>query len=131
MICRENTSGTAATGFSGTPPSDQPAAFPREVAKTDAVQAFVDFLTAQVIKNLEKTGDQQQSSPYLSVAEAADYLRCKPQRVYDLLSARRLTKYKDGSRPLVLRQELDDYLSGRVAPTLLRVTEPASAKALR
>ena len=60
--------------------------------------------------------------PYLSVAEAADYLRAKPQRVYDLLSARRLTRYKDGRRVLVSRAELNAYLAGSgpnpIAPAL-------------
>ena len=48
------------------------------------------------------------SSPYLNVDEAADYLRCERQRIYDLLSARRLTKLKDGSRVLLLRSELGE-----------------------
>ena len=65
-----------------------------------------------------------EGSPYLSVPEAADYLRAKPQRIYDLLSSRRLTRLKDGKRVLVSRSELDAYLAGnglsRVAPTLPR-----------
>jgi len=61
------------------------------------------------------------ASPYLSVTEAAKYLRAKPQRIYDLLSARRLTRFKDGSRVLVLRVEVDAYLAdGRVARALPR-----------
>ena len=62
------------------------------------------------------------ASPYLTVAEAAAYLRAKPQRVYDLLSARRLTRHKDGSRTLVSRAELDAHLAREparpVAPAL-------------
>jgi excisionase family DNA binding protein len=58
----------------------------------------------------------------LSVEEAAEHLRAKRQRVYDLLSARRLTRYKDGKRVLVSRAELDAYLAGtgssRIAPAL-------------
>src|SRR5688572_18694751 len=54
-------------------------------------------------------------SPYLTVVEAAEYLRAKPQRVYDLLSARRLTRHKDGRRVLVSRAELDAYLAGEPA----------------
>jgi len=50
------------------------------------------------------------SSPYLTVAEAADYLRAKPQRVYDLLSARRLTRHHDGRRVLVSRAEVEEHL---------------------
>jgi len=61
-------------------------------------------------------------SPYLTVAEAAEYLRAKPQRVYDLLSARRLSRHKDGRRVLVSRAEIDAYLvqaaSSRIAPAL-------------
>jgi excisionase family DNA binding protein len=64
------------------------------------------------------------ASPYLTVSEAADYLRSKPQRVYDLLSAGQLSRYKDGRRVLVSRAELDNYLaaggSNRVAPALPR-----------
>jgi excisionase family DNA binding protein len=46
-------------------------------------------------------------SPYLTTAEAAEYLRAKPQRVHDLLSAGRLTRFKEGGRTLVLRAELE------------------------
>ena len=55
----------------------------------------------------------EQPSPYLSVEEAAAYLRCSRQRVYDLLSARRLTRIKDGSRTLLARSEVEEYLNGR------------------
>jgi excisionase family DNA binding protein len=68
----------------------------------------------------DEQSEHGSSSPYLSVAEAAERLRSKPQRVYDLLSARRLTRYKDGSRTLLSREEIDAYLAGegrsRVAP---------------
>lgn len=49
-------------------------------------------------------------SPYLTVAEAAVYLRASRQRVYDLLSSRRLARHKDGARVLISRAELDTYL---------------------
>jgi excisionase family DNA binding protein len=52
-------------------------------------------------------------SPYMSVDEAADYMRCKKQRVYDLISARRLTRLKDGTRVLLRRGEIDAYLETR------------------
>ena len=62
------------------------------------------------------------TSPYMTVEEAAEYLRCgydededgtrrvKRQRVDDLLSQRRLTRIKDGSRTLVLRSEIEQHL---------------------
>jgi excisionase family DNA binding protein len=55
-------------------------------------------------------------SPYKTVPEAAEYLRAKPQRVYDLLSSRRLTRFKDGARVLVSTAELDAYLAGELRP---------------
>jgi excisionase family DNA binding protein len=46
----------------------------------------------------------------MTVVEAADYLRCSRQRVDDLLSQRRLTRHKDGSRTLVSRAEIERHL---------------------
>ena len=57
-------------------------------------------------------------SEFLTVAEAAELLRAKPQRVYDLVSSRRLTRYRDGSRVLISRAEVVSYLSESVAPSL-------------
>ena len=48
--------------------------------------------------------------PWLDVQEAADYLRCKPQRIYDLVSQGRLMNRKDGRRLLFRRSDLDAYL---------------------
>ena len=49
----------------------------------------------------------------MTVAEAAAYARCKRQRMYDLLSSRRLTRYKDGARTLIKRAELEAYLAAK------------------
>jgi excisionase family DNA binding protein len=51
-------------------------------------------------------------SPYLSVSEAADFLRTGRQRIDNLLSEGLLTRIKDGNRTLIARQELDAYLLG-------------------
>lgn len=51
-------------------------------------------------------------SPYLTTAEAADYLRASKQRVHDLTSQGRLRACKDGSRNLYRRDDLDAYLAG-------------------
>jgi excisionase family DNA binding protein len=50
-------------------------------------------------------------SPFVTVTEAAAYLRCDRQRIDDLLSARRLRRFKDGRRTLVARDELERYVS--------------------
>jgi excisionase family DNA binding protein len=52
----------------------------------------------------------REASPYLTVEEAAEYLRCKPKRIYDLTSQRRLPHVKDGSRTLLRRADLDAHL---------------------
>jgi excisionase family DNA binding protein len=44
---------------------------------------------------------------WLSVAEAAAYLGCKPRRIYDLTSARQLRVHKDGRRSLYRIEDLD------------------------
>ncbi len=49
-------------------------------------------------------------SPWMAVGEAADYLRCKPKRVYDLISQRRIPVHRDGGRVLLRRDELDRYV---------------------
>jgi excisionase family DNA binding protein len=80
-----------------------------------------DDVLEQIAKRAAEIVLEQQAaaaplSPYLNVDEAAEYLRCDRQRIYDLLSARRLSKKKDGSRVLLLREELDAYIG--VAPLL-------------
>jgi excisionase family DNA binding protein len=51
-------------------------------------------------------------SPWMTVDEAAEYLRCAPKRIYDLTSQGRLPRHKDGSRVLLHRDELDAYVAG-------------------
>lgn len=48
----------------------------------------------------------------MTIPEAAEYLRCSRQRIDDLLSQRRLTRFKDGARTLVSRAELATYVEG-------------------
>jgi excisionase family DNA binding protein len=67
------------------------------------------------------------SSPYLTVAEAADYLRCSRQRVYDLLTSRRLSRLKDGTRTLLRRDELDAWLEEEAAGDALLDLDQARA----
>lgn len=43
----------------------------------------------------------------LTVEEAAAYLRCKPQRIYDLRTSRRLPSTSEGGRAIVRRGDLD------------------------
>jgi excisionase family DNA binding protein len=52
------------------------------------------------------------ATPYMTIVEAAAYLRCARHRVDDLLSQRRLTRIHDGRRVLIERAEVDRYLRG-------------------
>src|SRR4051794_31122420 len=80
---------------------------------TELVQLIIDGLAARIVEQLPRQWfSSRPESPYLSVEEAAERMRCSRQRVYDLLSARRLSRYRDGSRVLVSRAELDSYLAG-------------------
>ena len=48
--------------------------------------------------------------PWLDVAQAAEHLACKPQRIYDLVSQGRLEHRKDGRRLLFRRSWVDTYV---------------------
>jgi excisionase family DNA binding protein len=54
----------------------------------------------------------QSESPYLTIPEAAEYMRASRQRVDDLLSQRRLSRHKDGRRTLLSRAEIEEHLRG-------------------
>lgn len=72
---------------------------------------MADLVVAEVERRAVPIA-QITTSPYMTVSETAHYLRCKRQRVYDLLSSRRLTRVKDGSRTLIKRVEVETYLLG-------------------
>jgi excisionase family DNA binding protein len=67
---------------------------------------------AELEHRLAETAPQSQG-PYLTVLEAAELLHCKRQRIDDLLSQRRLTPLKDGSRTLLSRAEVEEYIRSR------------------
>ena len=55
--------------------------------------------------------DRRMKRYFMTIPEASAYLRCKRQRIDDLLSTRRLTRVKEGRRTLVLRSEVEEHLS--------------------
>jgi excisionase family DNA binding protein len=94
---------------------------------------FVEAIAERVAEILaERTPRVTETSPYLTVAEAATFLRCSKQRIYDLLSARRLTRHKDGRRVLVARSEIERHIARgaapRVAPALPSTHRALSGK---
>jgi excisionase family DNA binding protein len=63
-----------------------------------------------VLERLGGQNDARELSEFLTVPEAADLLRAKPQRVYDLVSSGQLERFKDGSRVLVRRADVVAHL---------------------
>jgi excisionase family DNA binding protein len=77
----------------------------------DVVETIVDAVVERVLARLDSVRPASEpASPYLTVPEAAELLRCKRQRIDDLLSSRRLTRIKEGARTLVLRTEIEAHL---------------------
>ena len=76
-----------------------------------ALVALVPAIADRVADLLAERLTADARSPWLTVAEASEYLRCKPKRIYDLLSQRRLPAHHDGSRVLLRRDELDAYVT--------------------
>lgn len=75
-----------------------------------------DQLTQLVDAVVERIGSQGDGTPaLLDVEEAADYLRCDKQRLYNLKSEGRVKSVKDGSRLLFRRADLDAYLEESTA----------------
>jgi excisionase family DNA binding protein len=76
---------------------------------------LLDWIAERVVEILQtrqSDGGGDDRRRWMTVAEAAEYLRCSPQRIYDLRSARRLSRHGDGSRALVDRHELDRLAEG-------------------
>jgi excisionase family DNA binding protein len=71
-----------------------------------ATEEIEERIYARLVTRLEDAL-RVSRSPYLTVPEAAEYLRCKRQRIHNLTSAGKLARHKDGGRTLILRADLD------------------------
>jgi excisionase family DNA binding protein len=79
----------------------------------DSVLEEIAQRAAEILLAREPSSNGNTPSPYLTIVEAAELLRSKRHRVDDLLSRGTLTRIKDGTRTLVARAELEDYLAGK------------------
>jgi len=76
-------------------------------------EALVEAVAQRVADLLvERLPAQRGPEPWLDVDAAADYLACRPHRVYDIVAEGRLRCAKDGRRSLFRREWLDAYLLG-------------------
>jgi hypothetical protein len=98
-----------------------------EITLSDELVATIVTLVAErVVEHLSVSYSPPEPSPYVSIQEAAEFLRCgydedgnvKRQRVDDLLSRGALTRVKDGRRTLVLREELERHLARSTSPRM-------------
>ena len=79
-------------------------------------QALLAELDDQALDQLAKLlaprlTSEPKIEPWMTVDDAGRYLGCERQRIYNLVSQRRLRHAKDGSRTLFRRQWLDDYIT--------------------
>ena len=72
----------------------------------ELIDSIVDLAVVRVRAELAET----KVDPWLTVQDAAAYLRCKPKRIYDLSESGRLRTAKDGRRSLFRRSWLDETL---------------------
>ena len=72
--------------------------------------AALERLAELVADRLDGRGPE----PWVGVPEAARYLDCGAQRIYNLVHARAIPHRKDGARLLFRLSELDRWLDGRV-----------------
>jgi excisionase family DNA binding protein len=79
----------------------------------EVLEAIVAEVEQRVVARL---AEHEPPAEFLTVDEAADLLRAKPQRVYDLCSAGVLRRFKDGARTLISRSELLEHLGAGCPP---------------
>ncbi len=66
--------------------------------------------------------DSNQSSPYLSIEEAADYLRLKKGTLYSYVHQRRIVYRKHGSKLIFIKKDLDAFSQSGEHKLVLRST---------
>jgi excisionase family DNA binding protein len=75
---------------------------------------FVEQLARRVAE-LSSYPNRGSTEPYLDVAQAASYLACNKDRIYDLKAVGRLRYAQDGRRLLFRREWLDEALEVEAA----------------
>jgi excisionase family DNA binding protein len=80
---------------------------------SDLTRALLDDIACDpsAVERLRAIVGPRDNGHWIGVREAAEHLGCKPQRIYDLVSQRRIPHERDGSRLLFKRADLDRWLS--------------------
>ena len=78
----------------------------------DAVLEALDRDRDALERLRDLVGTRGDPEAWVGVQDAAVYLNCRAQRIYNLVSDRAIPYRKDGSRLLFRLSELDDWLGG-------------------
>ncbi len=82
---------------------------------------FVDRLAEEVAARAQALLDQGAGEDrWLSLSSAAEYLDCKPSRLYEFVSRGLVPHEREGRRILILRSELDRWVRNGGAKRLGR-----------
>lgn len=73
----------------------------------EQVEAIARRAAELVLERMDVPAPPAEFVPWLTIDEAAVYLGCTRQRIYNLRTDGRLTRHREGSRALVARSELD------------------------
>ena len=74
------------------------------------LQQFIDEAVRRALAEMRTGIGAARESEYLTVEEAAAFLRCTPDRIRKLRSRGVLTRYGDGGRALIKREELEAWI---------------------
>jgi excisionase family DNA binding protein len=74
-----------------------------------ALDELAERLAPRLAARLVSTQD---SRPWLNAEQAAEYLTCSRERLYDLVQLHKLEPCRDGRRLVFKRTDLDAYLTG-------------------
>lgn len=105
-------------------PSEQPAtrAWPAGAAvnrrRSEARQGVALVVPGEVVEAVAQRvaelvggAESKEPEPWIDVPAAAEYLACRPHRIYELVRRRKVRYRKDGSRLLFRKSDLDRYVS--------------------
>jgi excisionase family DNA binding protein len=75
-----------------------------------ALDTLAERLAPRIARALGPT--EHEMPPWLNAEDAARYLACSRDRLYDLVQLQKLEPRRDGRRLLFRRADLDAYLEG-------------------
>lgn len=85
----------------------------RSVKTRAAIALPAEFVDAVADRVAELMADRitTEPEPWIGVEQACAHLDCSRQRIYDLVSLRRIPFAKEGNRLLFKRSELDEWVA--------------------